>query len=385
MSGHCRLRIALVIEDVNLRGGQERVIGELARRLAHRHEVHLFCYQVSDIPLEGIRVHRLRELPAPLGLRALWFALVSSAVIRQRDFDVIVSQGGNTLVQNAVIVHTCHRDRRRVRAQLERRWRLKGPLRRAWESLRDGIFAHLERRAVLRCRGAVIAVSADLKSYLVREYRLAADEVQVAPSGVDHERFNPAASRHRDHLRAQLGLGDEFVALFMGGLWYEKGLPEIIEGLSMTTGAQHLVVAGRGDRERFTEMARRLQVAHRVSFVGHVTEPEAWYGMADCLIHAPVVEPFGLVLLEAAACGLTLLATRAGVALELIADGVSGYFIAREPADIARKLDLLARDPALRASMSAQAHRRAQGFDWDRQAQQVEAVLLKVAARGPKP
>ncbi|MCD6361446.1 MAG: glycosyltransferase, partial [Armatimonadetes bacterium] len=138
-----RLRIALVIEDVNLRGGQESVIGELAPRLARRHEVHLFCHRVADIPLDDIKGHHVREIRAPLGLRALWFALASSLVIRPRDWDVVLSQGGNTLVQNATLVHTCHRDRRRVRRDIERRWRLKGPLRRMWEALRDGIFAHL--------------------------------------------------------------------------------------------------------------------------------------------------------------------------------------------------------------------------------------------------
>lgn len=381
-----RLRIALVIEDVNLRGGQERVIGELAPRLARRHEVHLFCHTVADIPLEDISVHRVRDLSAPLGLRALWFAWASSRAIRAREFDAIVSQGGNSLVQNVALVHTCHRDRRRVRAQIERRWRLKGPLRRAWEALRDGIFARLERRAVLRCRGAVIAVSEDLKAYLLREYPLRPEEVHVAPSGVDHHRFHPGVvAQHHNRIRAQLGLGEEFVALFMGGLWFEKGLPEIIEGLGMTERDARLVVVGRGDVGRFTEMARAAGVGDRVSFIPHVTEPEAYYGMADCLIHAPVVEPFGLVMLEAAACGLPLLATRAGVALDLIEDGLSGCFIAREPADIAEKLDLLAGDPKLRAAMSAQVHRRAQGFSWDRQAEQVERVLLAVAERRAEP
>ena len=374
-----RLTIALVIEDVNMRGGQERVIGELAPRLAARHEVHLFCHTVADISLDDITVHRIRAIRAPLGPRAMWFALASSLVARGGKYDVVLSQGGNTLAQNFALVHTCHRDRRRVRLDIERRWRLKNPLRRVWEAGRDALFAGLERRAVRRCRGRVIAISQDVKRYLIREYGLADDDIHIAPNGVDHGRFRPdPTGLNRDRIRRELGLDrDDFVALFMGGLWFEKGLPSVLEALALTDHQPHLVVVGSGDAERFGEMARVSGVADHVHFVPHVTDPEAWYNMADCLVHAPAVEPFGLVMVEAAACGLPLLTTRAGVALDLIEDGVSGFFIERDdPAGIARGLDRLADDPELRGAMSEELRDRSLQFDWDRQAEQIEAVFL---------
>jgi UDP-glucose:(heptosyl)LPS alpha-1,3-glucosyltransferase len=380
-----RLTIALVIEDVNMRGGQERVIGELAPRLAARHEVHLFCHTVADIPLDDITVHRVCAIRAPLGPRAMWFALASSLAARGGKYDVVLSQGGNTLAQNFALVHTCHRDRRRVRLDIERRWRLKSPLRRVWEAGRDALFAGLERRAVRRCRGRVIAISQDVKRYLMREYGLATGDIHVAPNGVDHERFRPnPTGLHRDRIRGELGLaGDDFVALFMGGLWFEKGLPSLLGALALTDHASHLVVVGSGDVERFGEMARESGVADRVHFVPHVTDPEAWYNMADCLVHAPAVEPFGLVMVEAAACGLPLLATRAGVALDLIEEGVSGFFIERDdPPGIAHGLDRLAADPDLRRSMSEKLRDRSLQFDWDRQAEQIEAVFLAGLERG---
>jgi len=374
-----RLTIALVIEDVNMRGGQERVIGELAPRLAARHEVHLFCHTVADIPLDDITVHHIRAIRAPLGPRAMWFALASSLALRRHRYDVVLSQGGNTLAQNFALIHTCHRDRRQVRLDIERRWHMKNPLRRAWEASRDALFAGLERRAARRCRGRVIAISQDVKLYLMREYGLAASDIHVAPNGVDHERFRPdPTGLHRDRIREELGLaGDEFVALFMGGLWFEKGLPGVLEALALTHHQPHLVVVGSGDADRFGAVARASGVADRVHFVPHVTDPEAWYTAADCLVHAPAVEPFGLVMVEAAACGLPLLATRTGVALDLIEDGASGFFIERDdPSSIARGLDRLAADPELRRKMSAQMRERSMQFDWDQQAEQIEAVFL---------
>ncbi len=379
------LKIALVIEDANMRGGQERVIAELAGHLAARHDVHLFCYTVADIPLDGIHVHRMRDVALPLGLRALWFAVASARKIRLRDFDVVLSQGGNTLTHNFALVHTCHRDRRRVRLQVERQWHLKSPLRRFGETCRDGIFAHLEARAVRRCRGRVIAVSEDLKSYLMREYGLASPEIHVAPSGVDHDLFHPGQrDAHRARLRGELGLtDDDFVALFMGGLWFEKGVPQIIEGLSRAQSRAHLVVAGSGDSERFAAMADDCGVRDRVHFVGRVSEPEAWYGMADCLVHVPVVEPFGLVMLEAAACGLPLIATRVSIALDLIEDDLTGRFVDRDPASIATALDHLAASPDLRRAMAAEIHGRSLPFTWDRQAEEIERIF--VAALTPRP
>ncbi len=378
--GRRRLRIALVIEDVRMGGGQERVIAEMAPRLAQRHEVHLFCFTLRDIDTAGLRMHRISDPSLPLGARALWFVIASSLAIRQSDFDVVLSQGGNTLAQSFVLVHTCHRDRRRARMRLQERYGRSGVLRTAWEALRDGIFARLEGRAVRRCRGRVIAVSQSIRDYLVRKWGLAPNEVQIVHNGVDHATFRPELRRTRGRrVREQLGIGpEELVAIFMGGLWTEKGLPELIEALSRTNGDQRLVVVGSGDAEAFGRMAEQHGVRERVTFVPHVDRPQDYLAMADCLVHPNPIEPFGLVVLEAAACGVPLLAARSGVAMDLIEDGVTGYFIEREPADIAAKLDAIADDPRARARMSERVHRRSLEFSWDRQADEMERIFLEL-------
>lgn len=376
-----RLRIALVIEDVSLGGGQERVLAELAPRLAAHHEVHLFCHTARDLDPNALSIHRIRPLPAPLGVRALGFALASTRAIDARAFDVVLSQGGNTLVQSFVLAHTVHADRHRDRAAIDRRYRLRPGRRRAWEGVRDALFMRLERRAARRCRGRVIAVSRSVAEYFAREYGLGPDEVHVAPSGVDHAVFTPdLRAEARPRIRCAMGLGeDEFVALFMGGLWYEKRLPEVITALAQCERPVRLVVVGRGDREGFARRAAEAGVAERVSFVPHVGRPQDYYAMADCLVHPYPIEPFGLVVLEAAACGLPLLAARTGVALDLIEEGASGWFITPEPAEIARGLDRLAADPQALPGMGAAAHRRSLEFTWERQAQIIEELFLRLA------
>lgn len=379
-----RLRIALVIEDVGMGGGQERVLAELAPRLALRHDVHLFSFSVRDLDLSAITVHRLADPHLPLGLRALWFAAASSVAIRPGQFDVVLSQGGNTLVQNAVFAHTAHRARKRLRDEVHRRYGGPRGLSRLWFPLRDAAFAGLERRAALRCRGRIIAISRSVRDYFISEYGLQADEVHVARNGVDHAIFRPeVAEEARPRVRAELGLReDEFVALFMGGLWYEKCLPEIVEAIGGTESRTRLVIVGSGDADELLARVDADCDHERFVFVPHVDRPQDYFAMADCLVHPFAVEPFGLVVLEAAACGIPLLAGRTGAALDLVEDGVSGFFVSTDPADIAARIDQLAADPALAARMGEEAHRRSLHFTWDRQAEEIEALLLRFAEEG---
>ncbi|MFO8080634.1 MAG: glycosyltransferase family 4 protein [Armatimonadota bacterium] len=378
------LKIALVIEDVGIGGGQERVTAELAPRLAERHEVHLFCFTTRDIDLDGIAVHRLRDPRLPLGARALWFVLTSSLAVRPREFDVVLSQGGNTLRQNAMLAHTGHRERRRTRAKLQRRFGLRSPLRRAWEVLRDRAFCSLEARAVRRCRGRIMTVSRSIKEYFVREYDLDPDAVFVTRNGVDHSVFHPGLREEaRPRIRAELGLADEdFIALFMGGRWYEKALVEVIEALPLTREPSHLVIVGSGDAQDFAERAESWGVAERVTFVPHVDRPQAYFAMADCLVHPNPHEPFGLVVVEAAACGLPLLVARTGAALDLVEDGVTGLFVRPQPQEIAAGLDELASDRDRLRAMCEAVHERALEFSWDRQAAEIETLLMRFAREG---
>jgi glycosyltransferase involved in cell wall biosynthesis len=375
------LKIALVIEDVGLGGGQERVVAELAPRLAERHEVHLFCFTARDIDLDRITVHRLRDPRLPLGARALWFVLASSLTLRTGEFDAVLSQGGNTLSQTAMLAHTGHRERRRTRAKLQRRFGLRSPLRRAWEVLRDGAFCSLEARAVRRCRGRIMTVSRSIKEYFVREYDLDPDGVFVTRNGVDHSVFHPALRGEvRPRVRAALGLADaDFVALFVGGRWYEKALVEVVEALPLTREPSHLVIVGRGDVQDFAERAEGWGVRDRVSFVPHAARPQEYFAMADCLVHPNPNEPFGLVTLEAAACGLPLLAAPTGAALDLVEDGVTGFFVSPQPQEIAAGLDELASDRKRLRAMSEAVHERTLQFSWDRQAEEIEALLMRFA------
>lgn len=391
-----RLRIALIAEHVHRRGGQERVTAELVTRLAARHEIHLFCFSAADIPPE-VTVHRLWCPFRSSTLQALLIVLLSALRVRMRDFDVVMSQGGNSLRQNFVIVHTCHASRARAAARPHplqpREARPYGLLRR----LRNRWASAMEGRAVRRCPGRVIAVSGTLARALAAQHGVRREDILVAPNGVDHEVFNlEARRRYRERVRAELGLGpEEFVVLFVGGLWFEKGLAPLVWALSHMSTPARLLVVGKGDEAWLRQLAAQAGVADRVLCVGPQAEVQRYYGAADCFAFPSEAEGFGLVMAEAAACGLPLVTTEVGIAEYLVEDGRTGFTITRDPRQIAQRLEVLAGDPALRERMGQEAHRRAQALTWDRQADLIErlflekteprAVLRLVSRAGPKP
>jgi glycosyltransferase involved in cell wall biosynthesis len=375
-----RLRVALIAEHVHRRGGQERVTAELVTRLSRRHEVSVYCYSAEGLPAE-VTVHRLWRPGRSATLQALLIPLLSSLLVRPRDYDVVMSQGGNAFRQNFVLVHTCHAARRRAAARPHpqqpresRPWRFLQYLRNLWASA-------MEARAVRRCAGRVIAVSPALARALAAEHGVRREEILIAPNGVDHDLFNPIrCAAVREEMRRELGLADkEFVILFVGGMWPEKGLPLLVWALARLDLPARLVVVGKGDQAALAALAEEAGVADRLLVVGPQPDVHRYYAAADCFAFPSEAEGFGLVLAEAAACGLPLVATPVGIAPELIEDGVSGYLVTADPGQIAQRLEVLARDPALRLQMGREAHRRALPLTWDSQAERIERFFLERA------
>ncbi len=372
------MKIAIVTEHINQRGGQEQVLAELAGRLAKRHQVDVFCFSAADIPRGRIRVHRLWCPFKSSTLQALWMVLVSPFVVRQHQYDVVLSQGGNSLVRNFVLVHTCHAER--ARALREVRWQYQRPswlVRLAW-ILRQVWATRMEGWAVRRCRGRVLAVSRMVVRYLAQEHGLDKPSAYAVPNGLDHDVFNLAARRRfRSSRREALQASpEEFIILFAGGLWFDKGLPLVVDALALMAQPARLVIVGRGDVEFFAQLARQRGVADQVLFAGVTDRIVEYYAAADCLVMPARGEAFGLVVAEAAACGLPLVTTDIGAADELVEDGVSGFLVDQGPAQIADRLDKLAADAQLRERMGTAAHHKAQLLSWDRQADQIEEFFL---------
>ncbi|MFO7947328.1 MAG: glycosyltransferase family 4 protein [Armatimonadota bacterium] len=375
------MKIAFVVEKADRRGGQNRVVTELAQRLSPSHEVHIFCFEAAD-RVDDVEYH---IMPCPLKSRPLmqelWIPIASRRALDPADFDIINAQGGNCFIANTTLVHTSHRRLAQVNEDVffnrqdmpfweryVRRWWQ----RRAMEN---------ERRVVRKCRGGVMTVSEKLRHTIADTCEIGLEEITAAPNGIDHDRFHPGLrEEHRGPVRKELDMPNgAFVLLFIGARWEGKGLDRVLQAMQVLNNADlHLLVLGRGNPEAFASLITP-QLADTVHFLGH-QPPEQYYGAADCLVFPSRLEGFGLVMAEAAAAALPLVVTPEGVAETLVVDGESGYLVDGDAEEIAEKIATLAADPQAARRMGQRAHEESLAFTWDRQAEIVEGVFERVAA-----
>lgn len=381
-AGQC-LDIALVIEYIGPGEGQGRVAFELARRWALRHRVTVYCYDAAQELFAAVNVHRLRPRVRHNVARGALVPFHSAAALLGKRHDIILANGGNCLLANFALFHTCHPLRLQTwdLVAAERGSPLT-PRERANMLVRKNLFVRLEGRTLRRCRGRAYAVSPRLRQDLAHHHNVPESDILVASNGVDTGHFNPAVKRFRQEVRSETGIPESaLVALFIGGIWWEKGLHIALQAVAQARSFWHLLILGHDDdMPAFVKLAQDLGIGGRVHFLGRTDRPERFYGAADCLVLPSAFEGSPLVALEAAACGLPVLISRQGHPGELI-DERTGYVLDRQPKAFASALDELAASESARRAMGEAAASAAREFTWDRQAKILERGFLEFAAQ----
>jgi len=217
------------------------------------------------------------------------------------------------------------------------------------------------------------------------------DRISVVANTVDVARLAAAADAlapRRDTLRAEMGLdAGDVVVLSVARLAPEKGLDTLVRAAA-SAGEPHLVVALAGsgpEQERVASLAAELGV--RLELLPDVPWERIVerYAVADVFALLSRHEPWGVVVNEAAACGLPLvLSDRVGAAFDLLEDGRNGRLV---PADdvtaAAGALQELAADPALRRAMGAASREIVAGWGYEPSIERLVAVVRRVAGRQP--
>jgi phosphatidylinositol alpha-1,6-mannosyltransferase len=240
-------------------------------------------------------------------------------------------------------------------------------------------------------RGAAVLVAGG--RYVAAEARrVAGDDLEIVmvPPGVDTRRFHPTPPDERRRVRADAGLPTEGrVVLALSRLVPRKGIDVVIAAAALLAPSRPdlvVAVAGAGrDRARLQRLARAAGAP--VCFLGRVGDEDlpGLVAAADVLA-VPCrarwggleQEGFGIVFLEAAACGVPAVAGRSGGAAEAVADGETGAVVDRpdDPLAVAAALAPLLDDPDLRAARGRAARRRAEEqFDYDRLAAALDRAL----------
>ena len=222
---------------------------------------------------------------------------------------------------------------------------------------------------------------------LVGLYRANPGRVRLVPPGVDHTIFTPRA---RVPAQERLHLTGLRLALYVGRLQPHKGPDVAIRTIAEAVardpeGTAHLqlaIVGGPsggdgGEVARLMELATALDVADRVMLFPPQPQPRLadFYAAADVVLVPSRSESFGLVALEAAACGTPVVASAVGGLRYVVEDGVTGSLVeGHDPTDHAEAVLRVLREPGLQSSLGEAAARRALHLTWDVTAREVRSV-----------
>ncbi len=257
------------------------------------------------------------------------------------------------------------------------------------EAEREGPYRIEGEKRVLAFADRIIAATLAEQTQLQYLYKANRRKIVIIPPGVDLSRFYPIPT---DEARQFIGLEDsDQIVLFVGRIEPLKGVDTLIEAMACQRGRSlgrlTLVIIG-GDpdanlQEMSAEMARLQQLCddlcmdHMVLFLGKRAQDTLpyYYSAADVLVMPSHYESFGMVALEAMACGTPVIASQVGGLAYLIKDGETGYHVPdQNPDALCEKLTLLLGNRRLRQEMGARAAQYARNYAWGNIAAQMIEV-----------
>jgi D-inositol-3-phosphate glycosyltransferase len=247
---------------------------------------------------------------------------------------------------------------------------------------------------VIGCSDAILANSSAEAAQLERLYGADPARIEVVPPGVIHAFFSPGPRQGARAALAHLDLGDGPMLLFVGRIQPLKGLDVAVRALAGLEDPRAVLVVvggasgrdGRSEVERIDKLAATLGVADRIRF----TDPQphhmlsTYYRAADVVLVPSRSESFGLVALEAAACGTPVVAAAVGGLRTLVEHGRTGFLVeGRDPEVFAAYTGQILDNPALGRELAVAAARRARNFTWSTAAARLRRIYADLTARSP--
>lgn len=371
-----RLKIAVLSRGFFSRaGGAENYSIALVETLAAKHEIHVFT-QHLDHSYPGVIYHLLPQcVKKPSWIDLLCFSLRTWLATR-RGFDLVHSHE-NTWHGQIQTVHV-----RPVKVGL---FYGKRGLRRYVRYLQIATSPRLWSYLLmegLRFNSApgkaIIACSESLRAELESAYPSLRGQVFLLPPGV---RFPDRSNDGKNAaLRNEMKLSsDAFLLLFVANDYAKKGLTPLLRALQMLPSNVVLLVVGNSTHiPAYSQLAEQFGVARQVRFIGSVGSVDPYYRVADAQVHPTTEDSFSMVTLEALAHGLPVIVSGpayCGISAELT-DQVDVLML-RDPHDaneIAKCVQRLRDDGALRLRLGQAGRGFAAKFGWNELAQQQETI-----------
>ena len=239
---------------------------------------------------------------------------------------------------------------------------------------------------VMRESTDILVLTRAEKMDLENLYGISPEKVSVISAGVDTDIFYPVPK-----LKARVGLGlpDKETVMYAGRVEPIKGLDILVDSFKILNETRdvHLVVVGgslSGDREldALRQRSKQLGILEKITFTGSVNQSELgrYYSAADVFVLPSHYESFGLVALEAMACGTPVVASRVGGIPSFVDDGETGYLITWRSAEpFADRIEMLLENSDLRNFMSERARVKANSMNWSTVAAEVADYYCNLA------
>ena len=349
------MKIAMVGQFPPHVGGVGVHIHTLSKKLVEEgHEVFVITYPHKEIKdIDGIHVIGTKGLNIP-GVRGLMFKKNAKKalenLLEKEDIDIIHGHYLFPAGAAAVEVGKKHNIKTYVTAHGSD----------MFELYKNQQFMRSTIRKVLEGADGVFAVSNALRHEIVATGVVGiADKTKISWNSVDVDKFS---TKENDLLRKEFGLDDKPIVLFVGNLIKRKNVDSLLEAKKVARSDYYLVIVGDGPL--YKKLTKKVEDDNirDVIFTGSRDDVENIIPGCDVLILPSFSESFGLVLIEALACGKPVIGSDVGGITEIINDDVGLLVNPKKVSSIAKAIDKIINDENLRLIFSMNARNRALDF-----------------------
>jgi D-inositol-3-phosphate glycosyltransferase len=264
---------------------------------------------------------------------------------------------------------------------------------------REGEYRIKGEDHVIKIADLIIAATEAEQDQLFDLYQVPSEKVKIIPPGVNTHHFYPIPT---DEAKEAIGLSPrDKAALFVGRIEPLKGVDTLLRAMAILKRdcrsficPDYLIIIGGdpgGEEEKLSDEMARLQslscsldLEDMVIFLGKRGQDTLpyYYSAAEVVVMPSHYESFGIVALEAMACGTPVIASRVGGLAHLVKDGETGFNVpAQDPDALAEKLRSLFVDHDLRAAFGARAAAYARGFSWEIITKMMAKVYRELAVK----
>ncbi len=364
------------LKEFNNTGGISRCHWHEGKIFSQKHEVHVFSSIFAPGADSFVTPHRVPSIRFPPSAYELSFALNAQKAMDALSPDIIASPATSCLRADIFTANSCHK----AAIGLFKSQRGLGySLLKSLEPKSRVILA-LEGRNFSKGNYVLLtALSKATKSEVAEYYKVPQEDITVVPPGVDVSDFKPSREA-KSSLRRQYKIPEGVpIVLFCGHEFKRKGLAQSISALARVKSEWAFIVIGGQDPSQYIAQAQALGVKGRIHFAGFHSDIRGLFNGSDLFLFPTSYEPFGMVILEAMASGMPIVASGFAGASELAQNGKDGLLFDNpfDTQDIAEKLRTILESPLLMKKMGARARETSLSYTWEKIAERKMEVYKK--------